>query len=451
MNDLYELAPTLNINSPSQQPRRIHILGVGNVGTFVAHSLAGIPNRPPITLLLKGVDHFKAWKKSDETLSVITRGMTEKRKGFDVELCPYEGPNPRPYQSSTRFPRSTQTQIGILGELDAPKELSPNPALQGPQASQPKVTKHHQPTSDEGGKLLNDFDREVRETRSHHDSIILHLIVTTRAAATAGAIKQFAHRLNSESSILFLQNGIGVLDEINQICFPDPSSRPQYLVGVNSHGLKRQGMFFDVKHTREGSIALGTMPQPFFSGIEHQPTSLISESQASQYLIRTMTRTPVLVCGRYRPTDLFQLQLDKLAIDSVVGPLTALLDVRSGVFNESFRLTRVLRLLLAETCHVMRNMPELKNVPNVNMRFDTARVETKLWEYTRYNAENDSFMLQDLRATHQTEIKYVNGYIIKRGEQLGMFCIMNYMLMQLVHAKCSLLDIDKQRSVPLAP
>ena len=33
-------------------PRRIHILGTGSIGKLVAHSLRGIANPPPITLLL---------------------------------------------------------------------------------------------------------------------------------------------------------------------------------------------------------------------------------------------------------------------------------------------------------------------------------------------------------------------------------------------------------------
>ena len=31
--------------------RRIHVMGLGSVGTFVAHSLKGIPESPPVTLI----------------------------------------------------------------------------------------------------------------------------------------------------------------------------------------------------------------------------------------------------------------------------------------------------------------------------------------------------------------------------------------------------------------
>ena len=437
---------------PSQISRRIHILGAGNVGTFVAHSLAGIPNRPPVTLLLKGVNHLKSWKEANETLSVTTRGMTDERRGFDVELLPYERPDSWPYQDSVHMPTiterlsdSTESANGsteqMQKDVDQSNELQPG---------FPPFPKQDRKPISLSRRQSSDFEREIIASRTHDESIIHHLIVTTKAYAAAKAISQYAHRLTEHSTILFLQNGLGVLDEVSQLCFPDPATRPQYMVGVNSHGLKRKGRFFDVRHAGEGTIALGIMPQPFFSGIKAKQ-SLASATPSSQYMLRTMTRTPVFVAAGFPPTDLFQLQLDKLAINSIINPITALLNVKNGAFNETFHLTRVLRLLLAETCLVLKSLPELKNVPNVNMRFDTARVEQKVWEVTRATAENDSSMLQDVRTTNWTEVDYINGYIIKRGEELGMHCVLNYMLKQLLEAKSVLYNQEKNEALPFAP
>jgi 2-dehydropantoate 2-reductase len=43
-------------------PRRIHILGTGSIGKLVAHSLRGIANPPPITLLLHRKNLLQAWE-----------------------------------------------------------------------------------------------------------------------------------------------------------------------------------------------------------------------------------------------------------------------------------------------------------------------------------------------------------------------------------------------------
>ena len=438
---------TENAPRPSLS-RRIHILGMGNVGTFVAHSLAGIPNRPPITLLLKGVNHFIIWKAAKETLKITTRGMTEARSGFDVEVFRPDGVDTAQQEMNTRKPSTTMS-----ADASSPKgpdnhqdEVFTDSIARWPGG--PSVSTS-QGRYEENMTSRDSFQRELQTARTNQDSIIHHLIVTTKAYATAKAVKNYAHRLTKDSTILFLQNGLGVLDEVNELCFPDPTERPRYMVGVNSHGLKKRQVYFDVTHAGEGTIALGIMPQPFLSGVESMQ-SLQSASASSQYLLRVMTRTPVFVAVGFPPTDLYQLQLDKLAINSIINPITALLNVKNGAFNETFHLTRVLRLLLSETCHVFKSLPELKNVPNVKMRYNTARVEQKVWEVTRATAENDSSMLQDVRTTNYTEINYINGYIVRRGEELGMHCVMNYMIMQLLEAKSVLYSQDKKDVLPFA-
>ena len=44
-------------------------------------------------------------------------------------------------------------------------------------------------------------------------------------------------------------------------------------------------------------------------------------------------------------------------------------------------------------------------------------------------------MLQDVRSNKTTEIEFLNGYIIRRGEELGIKCVANYMIKHLVLAK----------------
>jgi 2-dehydropantoate 2-reductase len=47
-------------------------------------------------------------------------------------------------------------------------------------------------------------------------------------------------------------------------------------------------------------------------------------------------------------------------------------------------------------------------------------------------AKNTSSMLQDRRAGRPTEIDYINGYIVRRGKELGVECKVNKKLIELV-------------------
>ena len=49
----------------------------------------------------------------------------------------------------------------------------------------------------------------LERTYNTSDSLIEHLIVTTKTYATIEALRPLAHRLSRKSTILFLQNGMG--------------------------------------------------------------------------------------------------------------------------------------------------------------------------------------------------------------------------------------------------
>src|ERR1700748_2078953 len=71
---------------PLPVPRRIHILGTGSIGKLVAHSLRGLPNPPPVTLLLHKGSLYRRWRSGIKQIMLTTNGITVAQKGFDVEL-----------------------------------------------------------------------------------------------------------------------------------------------------------------------------------------------------------------------------------------------------------------------------------------------------------------------------------------------------------------------------
>src|SRR5690606_33384336 len=66
---------------------------------------------------------------------------------------------------------------------------------------------------------------------------IEHLIVTTKIHQAHRALEPLKNRLSRESTIAFIQNGMGIIEEINENVFTDPYSRPRYIVGITTHGV----------------------------------------------------------------------------------------------------------------------------------------------------------------------------------------------------------------------
>jgi 2-dehydropantoate 2-reductase len=94
-----------------------------------------------------------------------------------------------------------------------------------------------------------------------------------------------------------------------------------------------------------------------------------------------------------------------------------------------------MRLLLAEISLVLRSLPEFEGVPNVRMRFCPKRLEALVVSVAAKTAQNSNSMREDVRKGRVTEVEYINGYVVKRGEEMGVKCVLNYLVMQLVLGK----------------
>lgn len=65
---------------------------------------------------------------------------------------------------------------------------------------------------------------------------IANLLVITKAAFTVPNLIRVAHRLKPDSTVCFLQNGMGIVDEVKEKIFPDEKTRPNLMQGIITHG-----------------------------------------------------------------------------------------------------------------------------------------------------------------------------------------------------------------------
>ncbi|TKA23954.1 hypothetical protein B0A50_06460 [Salinomyces thailandicus] len=440
-------------NNPDGPPldRRIHILGTGAIGKLVAHALRGIPNPPPITLMFHRYRLLEAWEQSKKVITISSDGYEEQRSGYDVELMPEvrrqhgvtvdrheqdvydfaEQEGLKPDQAAEVLRQRQQAEQAEIGEAEA--NTTAGPVVK-------RISKLRRP---EGG-------RPGKGDYAYSSAPISHLIISTKAGLTVPALQAVAHRLNAQSTICFLQNGMGILDAVNKHVFPHAPTRPNYIQGILTHGVNIPASIADrdpfyAIHAGHGTLALGLLSRPDTPGSDPSGTW----TPSSRHLLRTLTRTPILAATGLPPPELHAQQLEKLAVNSIINPLTTLLDTRNGALLHNFPLTRVLRLLLAETSLVLRSLPELRAHPNTATRFSAARLETLVVSVAYKTSENISSMLNDVRVGSKTEIEFINGYIVRRGEEVGVKCVVNYAIMQAVIAKAAIAQRETNDEVPV--
>ncbi|KAJ5726382.1 uncharacterized protein N7483_007739 [Penicillium malachiteum] len=377
---------------------RVHILGMGNIGNFVAHALASKNSPPPITLLMHNDGIYRTFCRKKKSISVNHNGLEDVKTGFDVQVLSDDV-----WLSESRRHRDDSTAI------DAP----------------------------------NAADELLERTE---EGQIECLIVTCKAFMTVRAIWKVRHRLTTASTIVLLQNGMGVVKKLNEIVFPDANDRPNYVQGVISHGLSMQDKF-QIAHRGVGTITLAPV-------VTDQSPPLLAEEDthwapSTKYILRLLTLTPSLVATTETPVGLLQYQLEKLAVNCLINPLTALYDCTNGELLYIFKVTRTMRLLLFEISSVIFALPELQGVPGIEDRFAPERLLRLTMNVANTTAENTSSMLQDLQLGKFTEIDHMNGWIVDRGEELGIKCTLNYMICQMVRSKLTIRQRRDNTSIPL--
>ncbi|GAB7359771.1 hypothetical protein MBLNU230_g6942t1 [Neophaeotheca triangularis] len=432
--------------------RRVHILGTGSIGKLVAHALRGVASPPPLSLIFHRYKLLQAWEESKKTITIREGDYDVAREGFDVELS-----------LPKRREHGVELEDNTPSVYDYGEEMRPHEAARSLSEQQQRESAAQGDALSEVEPLPTDETESARKERPHDgayavsDAPIHNLIITTKASRTIPALASVRHRLTKDSTICFLQNGMGIRDDVSREVFPDPETRPTYIQGIITHGVntpsEANDPFYAI-HAGHGTIALGVLPRDATEALSQPSTDKPSERKdhwapSARYLLRTLTRTPVLCGVGFTTPELLQLQLEKLAVNSILNPLTVLLDARNGSILYNFALTRTMRLMLAETSLVIRSLPELRGIPNVSLRFSPERLETLVVSVANQTRDNVSSMLADVRQGRKTEVDFINGYIVRRGEELGIKCVVNYAIMQTVIGKCNMVQQSLKGDVPV--
>lgn len=371
----------------AQDPKssRIHILGTGKDGKFVAHSLAAMGGRPPITLLLHRPLLIQQWYEEGQVLEFLKDGKPEIQIGFDVE--------------DTRLSQAEHAQ----GRMLSAKSV----------------------LSSQGGWTID------------------QLIVTTPAPVTSQALYHIKDRLHPTTTICFLQNGMGLIDEVNHRLFPNTATRPRYIEGMTSHGLQNHpSRTFTAAQYRRGDIFLASQ-----DGDLALPTALPT-IDSTRSLLRTLTRSPILNAKGTSPTELLVLKLERLAVEAVIGPLSVMFDCKNGDLLSNYMVTQLLREILREISLVVSALPELRDFPQLKSRFEPERLERMFFHVASKTSGQLSDMVQSVRKGERSEIGYFTGYILKRASQLGIECPSNTLMIRMVKAKTAMKSREANHYVP---
>ena len=226
------------------------------------------------------------------------------------------------------------------------------------------------------------------------------VIICVKACNTKEAILHAKPIIRDNTMVLTLQNGIGNIEIISEAIGAE-----RVIGGITNHGATLLSPL-EIKHAGKGETVIGRMDTKI-------PAQLRS--------IRELFNKAGLETRISR--DIKGFLWSKLIINVGINALTAITKLANGRVLDFEGTRRVLRGAVTEATRIAKRK-------RIKLIYDDplAKVEA-VCEAT---ADNISSMLQDVLRKKRTEIDFINGVIVRLGQELGIPTPVNSLLVDLV-------------------
>lgn len=226
------------------------------------------------------------------------------------------------------------------------------------------------------------------------------ILICVKSYDTKKAVTSVKPAVSESTSILTLQNGIGNIEIISEIAGPE-----RVIGGITSMG----ATFIETGRVRlagKGDTVIGRID----GRIPVEMRSIRAALSKAGMEVKVSR-------------DIKGSLWSKLLINCAINPLTALTRLKNGKLLAYEQSRKIMGQAVAEGVKIAKKK-------HIKLLYDDplAKVEA-VCEAT---ADNISSMLQDVLKKKQTEIDFINGALVRHGQEMGVHVPINAMLLDLV-------------------
>lgn len=226
------------------------------------------------------------------------------------------------------------------------------------------------------------------------------VLLPVKSYDVVSAVRQLLPLLASDAQLVLSHNGMGTIEQVLPLL-----GRQQGLWFLTTTQAAFRNRPLQVHHTGNGQSILAPL----------NTAARLSERPVIDAMDAALG--PVIAVS-----DVLPYLWQKLAINAVINPLTAIHNCRNGTLAES-RFQIVIEEILQEVCSVSAAM---------GYPLDAASSLNSVMQVIQATANNYSSMQQDVQRQRTTEINAINGYIVNCALQYGLPAPVNLQLQQQV-------------------
>lgn len=274
----------------------------------------------------------------------------------------------------------------------------------------------------------------TRDDNSHIDQ----LLVAGPGHEAVEALQSVKHRINKDTAVCLMTDGLGVLEEVRARVFQGTESSPSFLLGHMSHRLAFNRRHDSVKELRYGKTQL-TFVDPF------RPAQEVEKRETRMNFVQALQGVKDLNSSLAPFDKWLHFKLPSVILDSVVEPVCVLLEIPYAGLLRNPAAQRIMHRLLAEIVSVVDKMPEVEGSAAIRDFIRGNRIKQLIYSRIMARRGASSELARQIQNGLPTDVDYLNGFFIRRGHQLGVQLPTNVLMRDMVKAKHSL-AIEKLNS-----
>ncbi|MDD5653373.1 MAG: 2-dehydropantoate 2-reductase [Candidatus Omnitrophica bacterium] len=226
------------------------------------------------------------------------------------------------------------------------------------------------------------------------------LLVCVKSYDTKDAIIRTKPLIGENTRIITLQNGIGNVEVISEIAGVE-----RVIAGVTNEGVTLLDIGI-IRHAGRGETVLGRID---------------GKIPVEMRAIRELFNKAGLETRISR--DIKGLLWSKLIINAGINALTAITRLHNGKLVEFSGTRRILRDAVTEAVRVAKRK-------KIKLIYDDPLAKAEA--VCEATSANVSSMLQDVLKHKRTEIDFINGVVVRQGQEMGIAVPVNMLLLDLV-------------------
>lgn len=212
------------------------------------------------------------------------------------------------------------------------------------------------------------------------------VLIPVKAFDAVAVVQQLLPHLSTHAQIVLCHNGMGTLEQVQPLLLP---TQGLWFASTTQGAYKPSPLH--IRHTGFGETILGAC-----NDVAHHCTaSIASELNLALGPLKQVS-------------DITPFLWKKLAINSVINPLTALWQVKNGeLLKEQYQMQ--ITQLLQEFVEV---------AAGCGQAFTVAELQQLITQVQQTTAQNYSSMQQDVARHRRTELSAITGYILQQAAKL---------------------------------